>query len=453
MPMQRWQWGPISQTLGVLTEYYDISIIAATLPILTKVFLPAQMPPLISAFYVVAGLAVSYITRPVGAAIWGHYSDRIGRRLLMIGSMAGMAIVTGLISTLPNYAQAGFIGLILLVVIRMFVGIFYGGEKAAGATYAQEWTPAKWRGATNGITQTGVGLGLLTASGTAGLFLAYFGEAAMIAYAWRYVFLAGLIPFIVVAIIRLATAESPIWKAAKSRGDIEKSPLLSLMKGPTRVRFLQSTLMSIGFLVMGGTLSSYVAPLLTNLPSRLSTSQALVALNMYAIGQIVVALVVGPLSQYVGRKRILIIIAIITIVTVAPATNMVVTYGSSVLLLPVMLLAFWLGCLQTAPYSVIDAYLTERFGTKHRASGAGLSYALGNTFAGVCIVAVIPSLHGLIGGIETRTSIWLSMAILCIVGSLIGLLAVFIGPETAWIKLEEVESKGKTDPKDSPASR
>src|SRR5208283_2370064 len=93
MPMQRWQWGPISQTLGVLTEYYDISIIAATLPILTKVFLPAQMPPLISAFYVVAGLAVSYITRPVGAAIWGHYSDRIGRRLLMIGSMAGMAIV------------------------------------------------------------------------------------------------------------------------------------------------------------------------------------------------------------------------------------------------------------------------------------------------------------------------------------------------------------------------
>jgi len=440
MSERMWQFGPISQFLGVLTEYYDISIIAATLPILTKVFLPPQMPPLVSAFYVVAGLAVSYITRPIGAVIWGHYGDRVGRRVLMVASMAGMAVVTAIIGLLPTYAQAGFVGLTLLIIIRIFVGIFYGGEKAAGVTYSQEFTPAKWRGLVGGLGQTGVGFGIALSAATSGAFIAYFGNDAMIAYAWRYVFLCGLIPFAVVAFIRLATVESPIWRAAKSSGKLEKRPLASLLKGDTRSRFLQSTFMTIGFLTMGATANSYIAPLMINAPSRLSISQELIAYNAFAVATIVAPLVVGALSQYIGRRTMLILLAITGIVTWVPTSYGIVMFGAGLNLTPVILLAFWYGVMYQSPYAVIDPYLTERFGTSHRASGTGISYALGNMIGGISAVALVPALHSALTGIET-TSVWLTVASIAIIGSIIGLIGVYIGPETVGAKLEDIESK------------
>jgi len=435
-----WQFGPLSHVLGVLTEYFDIYIISATLPILTKVFLPAQMPQLISAFYVAATFAVAYLTRPIGAVIWGHYSDRMGRRILMIASMAGMAIATALVSILPSYAQMGYMGLTSLVIIRMFVGVFYGGERSAGVTYSQEFTPAKWRGLVSGLSQIGTGVGGFTAGGTTAVFLAIYGSDAMVAYAWRYVFLVGIIPFIVVAFIRMATVESPMWRAAKSSGKLEKTPIATLLTGGTRFRFLQATLTSIGFLTMGATLNTYVVPLLISPPSRLSLSQELMAYNAFTIIALVVGVTIGHLSQYIGRRRMLMIIAITTIVTILPTTYGLVWFGSSVSMIPVMLLALWLGSIEDFPYGCIDVYLAERFGTSHRASGAGISYALGNLAGGIVVIVAAPFLHGLLSGIET-TSIWLTTGVLCILGSLIGLVGVFIGPETAWIKLEEVETK------------
>jgi MFS family permease len=399
------------------------------------------MPPLISAFYVVAGLAVSYITRPIGAVIWGHYSDRIGRRVLMIASMAGMAIVTALVSALPTYAQAGFAGYTLLILIRVLVGVFYGGEKSAGVTYSQEFTPAKWRGLVGGLGQTGVGFGIALSAATTGAFLAYYGNDAMIAYAWRYVFLCGLIPFVVVAFIRLATVESPIWRAAKSSGKLEKRPLASLLKGDTRSRFLQSTFMTIGFLTMGATANSYIAPLMINAPSRLSISQELIAYNAYAVATIVAPLVVGSLSQYIGRRTMLILLAITGIVTWVPTTYGIVMFGASLNLTPVILLAFWYGVMYQSPYAVIDPYLTERFGTTHRASGTGISYALGNMIGGICAVALVPVMHSVLAGTETATSVWLTIGSVAIIGSIIGLVGVYIGPETVGAKLEDIESK------------
>jgi MFS family permease len=437
-----WQFGAVSQFLGVLTEYYDISIIAATLPILTKVFLPVQMPPLVAAFYVVATLAITWISRPIGAAIWGHYSDRLGRRFLMIASMAGMAIVTALISILPTYTQAGFLGFSLLVIIRIFVGIFYGGERAAGVPYAQEFTPAKWRGFIGGLGQVGSGAGTATAAATTAAMLAYFGNDAMIAYAWRYIFALGLIPFVIVAFVRLATVESPIWRAAKSSGKLERAPIASLLKRGSRFRFLQSTLTAVGVNIVGVTGTSYILPLMTSAPSRLSNSQALAAYNMYAYATMVGAIVAGSLSQYVGRKRMLIIITIIGIATWVPTNYGIVMLSSTINLGSVALLACWFGALQYSGFAVLDPYLTERFGTSHRSSGMGISYALGSMIGGLSAAAFAPALHGLLAGIET-TSVWLTTGSLAMSGSLLALLGIFIGPETVGINLEEIESEAE----------
>jgi MFS family permease len=168
-------------------------------------------------------------------------------------------------------------------------------------------------------------------------------------------------------------------------------------------------------------------------------SQELIAYNVYAVATIVVAFVVGSLSQYVGRRRMLIIVAIASIITWLPTNYGIVMFGFSLNLISVMLLAVWYAVLDHATFSVMDPYLTERFGTSHRASGTGISYALGSMVGGICAAALVPVLHAALAGIETSTSVWLTVGIVGVTGSLIGLIGVYIGPETIGAKLEEIE--------------
>jgi MFS family permease len=438
----RWYLGPISQFLGVATEYYDLTIIAVLLPILTKVFLPPEMPSIIASFYVVAGVGISFFTRPIGSMIFGHYSDRIGRRGLMIVSMSGMAIVTAFVAILPSYAQAGFFGLALLLLVRVFVGIFYGGEYTAGFSFGQEWTPAKWRGVTSGLAVAGSGVGGLFGTSVTASFVAYYGTQAMVSYAWRYCFLFGIVTLIPVVLLRMRVLESPIFEAARSTGKIEKSPLASLLKEGTRFRFIQSTLVTVGFLLAASVATSYIAPLLTNSPSRLDMSQYLGAYSFFLIGQIVASMVIGgPVSQYLGRRRWLLIWAAVVMILTIPTTYGIVMLGSIPNLFGTMFLAGLLGVLEQVPISVFPAYLTERFGTTHRASGSGLAYSLGSTIGGLGVLAFVPLLHSALAAVETSTNVWLTVGCVIIAGAVLGFIGAYIGPETVRTKLEEVESK------------
>jgi MFS family permease len=289
----------------------------------------------------------------------------------------------------------------------------------------------------------GSGAGTATAAATTGVMLAYYGNDAMIAYAWRYVFALGLIPFVIVAFVRLATVESPIWRAAKSSGKIERAPIASLLKKGTRFRFLQSTLTAVGVNMVGVTATSYILPLMTSAPSRLSNSQALTAYNTYAYALMVAAIVAGSLSQYVGRKRMLTIIAITGIATWVPTNYGIVTFSSNIDLVSVALLGCWYGALQYSGFAVLDPYLTERFGTSHRSSGMGISYALGSMIGGLSAAVFAPALHVLLAGIEA-TTVWLTTGSLATTGCILALLGVFIGPETVGINLEEIESEAET---------
>lgn len=437
-PHAVWQWGPISQFLGVMTEAWDVTIILTLSPILARVFLPSTVPTFIGAALVVVGFAVSYITRPIGSAIFGHFADRIGRRQLMIISMVSMAIVTVVVAAFPSYLQAGYLGYSLLLFVRALVGIIYGGEYTAGYTFAQEWTPQKWRGLSGGLAIGGYGTGGLIGSLTLGALIAYLGTNAMIAFGWRYVFISGLVPFAIVIIIRLLIGETPIFKAEKASGKIEKSPVSTLFRAKTRPRFLQSMFVMLGFGTVYAVPFAYLSAMLTSHPSVLTTAQTVLPFDAFYLANIIAAIVVGGMmSQYVGRRKLLMTMAVVILIAIVPTMYGIVTYASLGNVLTVSALAFVLGLLVETPYGVFPSYLTERFGTSHRAAGSGLAYSLGgNTIPGLFLIFLVPPMVSALGG-----SVWMVAGIFAVSGTIVGLIAAFAGPETVNVKLEEVEAE------------
>ena len=440
VPTRKWILGPISAFLGVVTEYYDLTLILGITPILSKVFLPSNISPVLAAAAIVAGFGLSYFTRPIGSLIFGHYADRVGRRTMMIVSMVLMAVVTSAVAALPSYAQAGYLGYICFMIIRGFVGIAFGGDYTAGFSFAVEWSPKKWRGMMGGLAMGGCGTGGLIATLATGLLLAYWGNDAMAAYGWRYVFLSALIPFVAVLIARLAITETPLFQYLKSAGKLEKSPLRTLVSKGTRPRFFQCLMFTIGLSGSTALAVSYFGPMLVNAPSVLTIAQQLNALQLLYLGYIVGAVLIGGhLSTIVGRRRLLLVGMVLYAIALLPLLFAIIRFASVANLVAVYSLAFVLGVLVEYSYGVAPAYLNERFGTGHRASGQGLAYSIGHMVSGT-LVLLFPLLHSAFLSIEL-SSFWFTASVTGIIFAVIGAVAVYLGPETAKLDLDKIETK------------
>ena len=437
----RWGLGALSSFLGIVTEFYDLTLILGLTPILSRVFLPSNVSPVMAVFGVVAGYAVSYMTRPIGSIVFGHYADRVGRKKLMIISMAMMALVTTLVAAFPSYAEAGYLGYILFMIVRGIVGIAYGGDITAGFSFAVEWAPKKWRGMVGGLAIGGSGVGGLLGVIATGFFVAHWGNAAMVAYAWRYVFLSALIPFFGVIVARMAIGETPVFESAKAAGFQEKAPVKTLVQKGARSRLFQSMMMMLGIGVAYGPANAYFAAMLTSAPSILTVSQELFAYGLFYVAEVIAAVLVGGhLSTIIGRRRWLLLWMPILAVTITPVLYGMVSYGSVGNMTMVGLLAFALGILIESPFGVAPSYLNERFGTHHRASGQGISYTVGNNLIAGIILLLVPWIHSFFTNIETPTNYWFTCGLIGIIACLIAIVAVYAGPETAHLDLDKIET-------------
>jgi MFS family permease len=363
---------------------------------------------------------------------------------MMIVSMVLMAVVTSAVATLPTYAQAGYLGYVIFMIIRGIVGIAFGGDYTAGFSFAVEWSPKKWRGMMGGLAMGGCGAGGLVATVATGLLLAYVGNDAMVAYGWRYVFLSALIPFVAVLVARLAITETPLFQFMKSAGKIEKSPLRTLVSKGTRYRFLQSVMFTIGLSGSTALTVSYFGPMLVNPPSVLSIGQQLTALQLLYLGYIFGAVLFGGhLSTIIGRRRLLLIGMPIYAITILPILFITITFARAANLVAVYSLAFVLGILVEYAFGVAPAYLNERFGTGHRASGQGLAYSIGHMLSGALVLS-FPLLHSAFASIEL-SNFWFTAGLTGIIFSSIGAIAAYLGPETARLDLDKIETKMEID--------
>lgn len=178
--------------IGNVIEYYDFALIGFLAVMMGNLFFPSH-DPFLSLLGSFGAFAAGMIMRPVGALIFGHIGDRIGRRFALLGSLMMMALPTFLIGFLPTYAQIGIIAPILLVALRMIQGLSVGGEYASSIVYLVEQSSPNTQNLYGSFVSVGAKIGMALGSGLCGALLWYLGEDAMGEWGWRIPFMASII--------------------------------------------------------------------------------------------------------------------------------------------------------------------------------------------------------------------------------------------------------------------
>ncbi|MCU7726030.1 MHS family MFS transporter [Actinoplanes sp. KI2] len=365
----------IASTVGTTIEWYDFFLYntAASL-IFPALFFPKQ-----AAF---TGILLSFGTqfvgfaaRPVGAAIFGHYGDRIGRKATLIATLLLMGIATALIGVLPTYASIGYAAPVLLTLLRILQGIGVGGEWGGSVLLSMEWGARRRRGLMASWPQLGVPLGLVLSTGVVRLMTDWTG-ASFDNWGWRIPFLLSIVLIGVGLYVRLRVLESPEFEAVRKTENIVKRPLIEVIRTEWK-QILTSAFVRMGEQAPFYLFTSFV---LTYATKHLDLTRDKVLdyiLVAAAIGLISVPLF-GHLSDIYGRRRVYGTGIVLTALFAFPYFGLLNT-KESVLVLIAIVVSLIFHDMQYGPQA---ALIAEGFGTNLRYSGAGLGYQLASVIAG-----------------------------------------------------------------------
>ncbi|MQA02450.1 MAG: MFS transporter [Streptosporangiales bacterium] len=218
-----------ASAIGTTIEWYDFFIygLAASL-VFNQAFFPAS-EPIVGTLIAFGTFATGYLGRPIGALLFGHFGDRIGRKSALVTTMMIMGVGTAFIGLLPTYATIGIWAPLLLTVLRIFQGIGIAGEWGGAVLLAVEYAPKRRRGLYGSWPQIGVPVGLLLATGAFSLLNWATTSAAFQAWGWRVAFLFSAVLVAVGLVIRLKIMESPAFRALQESGEVAKAPLKDLV--------------------------------------------------------------------------------------------------------------------------------------------------------------------------------------------------------------------------------
>ncbi|MEB3102100.1 MFS transporter [Ferviditalea candida] len=408
--------------LGFFVDMFDVYLPIVALGPAIQYFQPKSMPSTVSTTIYFVVFAISLIGRPLGATIFGHYADKIGRKRTTQISVTGFAIVTLLIALLPGYQQIGIWGLVLLTFLRLLDGIFLGGEYTSASPLAMEYCPQSKRGFYGALIMGGfpaayVAISLVTAFVLNIVPIAGGLNSPYVQWGWRIPFIIGaLIAFVFVWYFSRTVQESELWLESKKAS----SPLKELFTGDNAKNFWQVFILMSGFWFTLNSTVSTLPGLLINylkIPSSVVTNGFLVINVFLFLGY----LSAGVISQKMGRRPFLISMGILTTVVgsllywylLSTVTN---NAGKA------LFLAGILEILCISVWGLATTYINERFHTSVRASGFGLGYSL---------AVIIPSFYSFF-------MLWLSnlmpyqytAVVLVVLGGLLTTIGAALGPET-----------------------
>lgn len=220
----------LAALVGTAVEFYDFYIYAtATALVFGPLFFPSssETAQLLSAF---ATFGLAFVARPVGAAVFGHFGDRLGRKSTLVASLLLMGASTLLIAFLPTYAQAGWIAPLLLCILRFGQGFGLGGEWGGAALLAVENAPPGWRGRFGTAPQMGAPIGFIAANGLFLLLGLFLTQEQFVAWGWRIPFLFSALLVAVGLWVRLKISETPDFQRALAEGPRAEVPLGEVMR-------------------------------------------------------------------------------------------------------------------------------------------------------------------------------------------------------------------------------
>lgn len=360
----------VASVIGTTVEWYDLFIFAtASALVFNKVFFPA-FDPLTGTLLAFGTFASAYVARILGAALFGHFGDKVGRKSMLLISLIMMGSATFAIGLLPDYRSIGIWAPILLLTLRVIQGLALGGEWGGAVLMAVEHAPADKRGLYGSWVQIGVPAGTLIANLAFLLCNAVLSNEALLSWGWRIPFLASVLLVGVGMYIRLNTSETPSFSKVKATAAQVKVPLIEVLTKSWK----QVLLGGIATMSTGTAFNLIVAFGLTYGTQTLgfSRNQMLTIALISCALCIVLLPLFGLLSDKVGRKPVIIGGIIAEALLAFPLFWLLDTKVFSFALLGYLLMmsAF------AANYGPIATFLAELFGTKVRYSGLSISYML-----------------------------------------------------------------------------
>ena len=374
-----------ASAIGTVFEWYDFllyGVAAAT--VFPQKFFPA-VDPFVGTLLSFSTVFVGFAARPVGAAIFGHYGDRLGRKALLIVTMMTMGVATVGIGLVPSYETIGIWGAVLLTIGRLIQGMSIGGEWSGGVLLAGEWSHPKRRAFTTSFAQAGGPAGMVLANAALALMTAVTSEQEFLDWGWRIPFLASVVLVIVGLYMRLGVLETPVFMHHRAKGTLVRAPVIEVVKRNWREIVLAAFLRS-GQQVPFYIFTTYV---ITYGTQELGFSRGLI-LNLVMIQAIVSTMTVvlfGYLSDIYGRRRIIALGCLVMIVF--PFVYFAMLDTKSIVL---VFLAIILGLpVNDLQYGAQAAFIAESFPGSLRYSGSALGFQLASVTAGgpAPILAVI----------------------------------------------------------------
>ncbi|SAL71402.1 MFS transporter [Caballeronia choica] len=360
----------VASVIGTTVEWYDLFVFAtASALVFNKVFFPGFVP-LIGTLLAFGTFASAYLARIVGAALFGHFGDRLGRKSMLLVSLITMGVATFAIGLLPNYSSIGIWAPVLLLALRVIQGLALGGEWGGAVLMAVEHAPPSKRGLYGSWVQVGVPAGTLIANLVFLISNAVMSTEALLSWGWRIPFLASALLVGVGLYIRLNTSETPSFSKVKEAAAQVKVPLVEVLTK----NWKQVLLGGIATMSTGTSFNLIVAFGLTYGTQTLGfTRNAMLAIALISCAVCIVLLpAFGRLSDVVGRKPVIVGGIVAEALLAFPLFWLLDMREFPFALLGYLLMmtAF------AANYGPIATFLAELFGTQVRYSGLSISYML-----------------------------------------------------------------------------
>jgi metabolite-proton symporter len=366
----------VASTIGTAIEWYDFFLYSTvTGLVFAKLFFP-HSDPWVGTLEAFAIYAVGFIARPVGAAIFGHYGDRIGRKSTLIATLLLMGLATFAVALVPTYSSIGVWGAVILTILRFIQGVGVGGEWGGSVLMSMEWARTdSSRGFIASWPQFGVPCGLFLANLAVLAFSQMSGEQ-FLAWGWRIPFGLSLILVGVGLYIRMGILETPIFAKLLAERKVERTPMLTVIKRhPKEILLSAFARMAeqAPFYIFTAFIFSYgIETLHASRNFLLTAVLAASILSFFSIPFF------GHVSDRIGRKTMYMIGAVVTGVFGFVYFAMLNTGSATIIFIAVVL--------SLVPHDMLygpqAALIAESFTGRLRYSGSSLGYQLASVIAG-----------------------------------------------------------------------
>ncbi|OAT15591.1 inner membrane metabolite transport protein [Buttiauxella noackiae ATCC 51607] len=363
----------VASLVGTAIEFFDFYIYAtAAVIVFPHIFFP-QGDPTAATLQSLATFAIAFVARPIGSALFGHFGDRVGRKVTLVASLLTMGVSTVVIGLLPSYETIGVLAPMLLALARFGQGLGLGGEWGGAALLATENAPPRKRALYGSFPQLGAPIGFFFANGTFLLLSWLLTDEQFMSWGWRVPFILSAVLVIIGLYVRVSLHETPVFAKIAKAGKQVKVPLGTLLSKHLKATIIGTFIMLATYTlfyimtVYSMTFSTAAVPV----GLGFSRNDVLWMLMMAVIGFGVMVPIAGYLADKFGRRKCMIVITSLMIIFALAVFQPLLGSGNPTLVMAFLLIGLSLMGLTFGP---MGALLPELFPTEVRYTGASFSY-------------------------------------------------------------------------------